>query len=66
MKLWRYLLDWKDQEPLRFVRDMESPLDFHEPMAVTNTIFAALWPVMRPLSGSLTIAARPHDSPGLA
>jgi hypothetical protein len=63
MKLWRYLLDWKDQERLRFVRAMENPLDFHEPLAVTNTVFAALWPVVWPLSVNLTIAARQLDSP---
>ena len=63
MKLWHYLLDWKEREELRFVRSMESSLDFHEPIAATNAVFAALWPVMQPLSGGLTIAARPHDSP---
>ncbi len=63
MKLWRYLFDWKDgQEHLRFVRAMEDPFDFHEPLAVTNTVFAALWPVMRPLSGFLSIEASPYNS----
>lgn len=63
MKPWRYLFDWKDgQKRLHFVRVMENSLDFHERLAITNTVFAALWPVMRPLSGRLRIAATLHDA----
>jgi hypothetical protein len=64
MKPWYYLpdSDSKSGKRLSFIRGMESD-DSHELITVANTVFAALWPVVRPLSVDLTIAARQLDPP---
>ena len=47
-----------------FARFVKSEVDFNELMAVANAVFAALWPVVRPLSVDLTMAARsPREFP---
>jgi hypothetical protein len=63
MKLWRNL-------PLRaeywhFGRIVESEVDFDGPMAAANGVFTALWPVVRPLSVTLEMAARSRELPFL-
>ncbi len=45
---------------MRFVRVVES-INFNGPMAAANAVFTALWPVVRPLTVYLTIAARLHN-----
>jgi hypothetical protein len=64
MKLWHHLR--KPGECLSFVRFVESEIGFNEPMAVANAVFTALWPVVRPLSVTLDMAARSREFPFLA
>jgi hypothetical protein len=59
MKLWHYLSD--SEKRLHFFRFVESE-DSRELTAVATTVFTALWPVVRPLSVTLTMAAWPHGS----
>ena len=61
MKLWRYLSDSKERDRLHFFSFVESD-DSRELMAAATTVFTALWPVVRPLSLTLQMAAWPHDS----
>jgi hypothetical protein len=62
MKMWHYLPDALEDR-LSFVRFVESEVDFNEPIAIANTIFTVLWPVMQPLSVTLEMAARPREFP---
>jgi hypothetical protein len=62
MKICRYL--YKSEKRLRFVRLVKHEADFNELMAMANAVFTALWPVVRPLSVKLEMAARsPREFP---
>ena len=61
MKRCRYLYH-KSEKRLCFVRLVETD-DFRELMAITNAIFTALWPVMRPLSVTLDMESRSLPEP---
>ena len=64
MKIWRYRPEALFEDCLYFVRFVKSEGDFNELMAIANAVFTALWPVVRPLSVDLTIAASsPHEFP---
>ncbi len=63
MKIWRYLPDALE-DCLSFVRFVKSEVDFNELIAVANAVFAAVWPVVRPLSVTVEMAARsPREFP---
>ena len=61
MILWHHLL--KPGEYWRFSRLTENDADFNEPIAIANTIFTALWPVVQPLSVTIEMAARSREFP---
>lgn len=61
MKPWRYLYLDKSEERLHFIRWIESD-DCHEMITAVNSVFTALWEVMRPLEVNLTIAAKQRGS----
>jgi hypothetical protein len=61
MKLWHNLPS--PGKCWHFVRLVESEVDFNEPMAAANAVCTALWPVVRPLSVMLDMAARSRDLP---
>ena len=63
MKLWHYLPD--SEKCLSFVRLVESEVDCNEPMIAANAVCTALWPVVRPLAVTFSMAARPREVPFL-
>ena len=61
MKMWHHL-----PEPgkcWRFSRLTENDDDFNEPIALANTVFTALWPVVQPISVTIEIEARSREFP---
>ena len=61
MKLWHHLLE--PGKCWRLSRLAESDVDFNEPIVATNIVFTALWPVVRPLSVTIEMAARSRKIP---
>jgi hypothetical protein len=61
MKMWHHLL--KPGEYWRFSRLTENDDDFNEPIALANTVFTALWPVVQPLSVTIEMEARSREFP---
>jgi hypothetical protein len=61
MKMWHHL-----PEPgkcWRFSRLTENDDDFNEPIALANTVFTALWPVVQPISVTIEMEARSREFP---
>src|SRR5689334_22718715 len=61
MRIWHHLLE--PGEFWRFSRLTENDDDFNEPIALANTVFTALWPVVQPLSVTIEMEARSREFP---